>query len=321
MGMKRLLLLITLITFTHNTYAQRVSKETLLTLTAPIEFTCIGLDGFFRQQFASPLYTEYVLPSHFGHLAYLLHYSSNVQEPYDFVLGVFDIFHTRMKDCHWVNALSFSLLLDQLPGYLQDMCIQKEQEELEKSIEEVIYKRLFARFTKLSNNPMDGINSMDTFLETIDQVVKPTAREISELVTKSAQKRQVRELQDIVTRFIESALEKVVWNPQTQHDSWDSLCILAEQIHQLHNCGIIHSPKTLNHLYWTLLYRYGYFLRSTKDILNPEVFEYIKADIAMHEYGWLATAEAEEFLTPKKEYLTYVLWECITDREAKALLL
>lgn len=324
MNMKRLLFIISLITLIHythtQTYTQKVNRETLSALTTPIAFTRIGLESFFVEQFNSPLYTECVLPSHFGHLAYLLHYSSNVNEPYDFVLGIFDIFHTRMKDCHWVNALSFSLLLDQLPGYLQDMCVQKEQEELEKSIQDILYKRLFARFTKISANPMDGINSMDTFLETIDQVVNPTAREISELVAKAAQKRQVRELQDIVTRFIESALEKIVWNPQTQHDSWDSLCILAEQIRQLHESGIIYSAKTVNQLYWTLLYRYGYFLRSTKDLLNPEVFEYIKADIAMHQYDWLATAEAEEFLTPKKEYIKYILWECITDQQAQILL-
>ncbi len=301
-------------------HAVKINRETLLGLTAPIVFTRLGLESFFIEQFNSPLYTQAVLPSHFGHLAYLLHYSSNVEEPYDFVLGVFDIFHTRMKDCHWINALSFSLLLDQLPGYLQDMCVQKEQEKLEKSIRDVLNKRFFDRFTKFSNNPMDGVNSFDTFMSTLDEVVNPTAREIAELVAKAAQKRPVHELQNVVSRFIESALEKIVWNPQTQHDSWDSLCILAEQIHQLHECGIIYSTKTLNHLYWTLLYRYGYFLRSTKDILNPEVFEYIKADIANHHYEWLGTAEAEEFLTPKKDYIKYVLWECITDREAQVLL-
>ncbi|MBY0110277.1 MAG: hypothetical protein K2X90_04155 [Candidatus Babeliaceae bacterium] len=319
--MKRLLLtFISLLALNDLVYAQKINKEALLTLTSPIVFTRIGLESFFVDQFSSPLYTECVLPSHFGHLAYLLHYSSNVEDPYDFVLGIFDIFHTRMKDCHWVNALSFSLLLDQLPAYLQDMCVQKEQEELEKSIEDIIYKRLFARFTKLSNNPMDGVNAIDTLLETIDQVVKPTAQEISQMLTKSAEKRPVRELQEIVTRFIESALEKIVWNPQTQHDSWDSLCILAEQIRLLHDQGIIYSTKTLNHLYWTLLYRYGYFLRSTKDMLNPEVFEYIKADIMMHQYDWLASPEAEEFLTPKKEYLKYILWECIADQQAQAIL-
>lgn len=324
MNIKRLLCSVSLITLTHHnhlaTYPQKISRETLSTLTTPIAFTRIGLESFFVEQFNSPLYTQCVLPSHFGHLAYLLHYSSNVNEPYDFVLGIFDIFHTRLKDCHWVNALSLSLLLDQLPCYLQDMCIQKEQEELEKAIQDVLYKRLFARFTKISGNPMDGINSMDTLVETLDQVVNPTAREISELVTKAAQKRPVRELQDIVTRFVESALEKIVWNPQTQHDSWDSLCILAEQIRQLHECGIIHSVKTVNHLYWTLLYRYGYFLQSTKDLLNPEVFEYIKTDITMHQYEWLTTAESEDFLTLKKEYLKYILWECITDRQAQMLL-
>jgi hypothetical protein len=319
MNMKRLLFFITLVPFIQYTYCQ-TKKEAILELTTPIAFTRIGLQSFFTTQFNMPDYTQYVLPSHFGHIASLLHFSKNVNEPYEFILGIFDIFHTRMKDCYWVNALSLSLFLDQLPGYLQEMCTEKEKELLEKAIEEVLYKRLFSRFTKLSNNPMDGINNMDTLLETLDQVVKPTALEISELVTKAAQKRPVRELQEIITRFIESAFEKIVWNPQTQHDSWDSLCILAEQVRQLHNCGIIPSSKTANHLYWTLLYRYGYFLRSTKDILNPEVFDYIKSDIAMHQYDWLATAEAEEFLTPKKEYLKYVLWECIAEREAQILL-
>lgn len=317
--MKKLLITLSLITFAQYTHTH--TKETLSSLTTPIVFTRIGLESFFVDQFSSPLYTELVLPSHFGHLAYLLHYSSNVQEPYDFVLSVFDIFHTRMKDCHWVNALSFSLLLNQLPDYLQDMCMQKEQELLEQSIKDIIYKRLLSRFTKISRNPLDGVSPIDTFLETIDHIVDPTAREISELITQAAQKRPVRELQDIVTRFIESALEKIVWNPQTQQDSWDSLCILAEQIGHLHDCGLIHSPKTANHLYWSLLYRYGYFLQSTKDVLKPELFDYIKADVAMHEYAWLSTPESEEFLTPKKEYLKYILWECVAQKEAQAVLL
>jgi hypothetical protein len=327
MIMKRLLWGISLISaitmlpaHTHSHYAQKITQETLTTLTLPIDFTRTGLQSFFVDQFNSPLYTEYILPSHFGHLAYLLHYSSTVHEPYDFVVGVFDIFHTRMKDCQWVNALSLSLLLDQLPKYIQEMCREKEQEPLEKSIEEILYKRLFSRFTKLSNNPMDGVNNLETLLETMDQIVKPASHEISELVTKAAQKRPVKELQDIVTRFIESALEKVVWNPQTQHDSWDSLCILAEQISQLHDCGIIYSAKTVNHLYWTLLYRYGYFMRSTKDMINPEVFDYIKSDIALHQYNWLCYPEAEDFLTTKSDYIKYLMWECIAERQAEMLL-
>ncbi len=295
--------------------AAPLTKEAFETMTRPIAFNRAGLELFFIEQFNVPTYTEHILPSHFGHLAHFLHYSNTIVEPYDFVLTVFDIFHTRMKDTHWVNALSFSLLLEQLPRYLQTMCMQKEQETLQESIKDILYKRFISRFTKYSQNPLDGINTFDTFLNTIDEVINPTAQEISELVTKAAQKRPVTDLQNIVSRFIESALEKIVWNPQTQQDSWDCVCILAEQINHLHTCGIIQSSKTVNHLYWSLLYRYGYFLRSTKDILVPALFDYIKEDLAARHHDWLATPEVEGFLTPKKDYLKYIIWECIAEKE------
>ncbi len=292
-------------------HAAPLNKTSFETLTRPIIFNKAGLELFFIEQFNMPGYTEHILPSHFGHMAHFLHFSNTIAEPYDFVLTVFDIFHTRMKDCHWVNALSFSLLLDQLPRYIQQLCMQKEHEELTATIKDILYKRFISRFTKFSQNPMDGINTFDTFLSTMDEVINPTALEISELVTKATQKRPVADLQNIVSRFIESAVEKIVWNPHTQEDTWDSVCMLAEQITYLHTCGIIPSSKTVNHLYWSLIYRYCYFLRSTKDIINEKLFDYIKNDLAGGQQQWLDIPETEEMLTPKKEHLKYVIWECI----------
>lgn len=303
------------IVFIPQLYSTSLTQTNLETLTRPLTFNHAGLELYFAEQFNSPLYTEHILPAHFGHLAHFLDYGSTLAEPYDFTLTILDIFHTRMKDTLWVNALSFSLLLEQLPRYLQNMCAVSEQETLKESIREILYRRLLNRFTQLSQNPMDGINSFDTLLHTLDEVVDPTSLEISELVMHATKKRPIRDLQELVTRFIESALEKILWNPKTHHDSWDSVCILAEQIQHLYDCGIIHSLKIVNHLYWTLLYRYGYFLRSAQDMLNQETFEYIKMDIAQNYHEWLTLPESDELLTPKLEYLKYILWECITHRE------
>ncbi len=295
--------------------AHTLNSEKLEIFTRPVVFNRAGLEIFFAEQFNNPVYVEHILPSHFGHLAHFLHFGKSLADPYDFVMTVFDIFHMRLKGTHWVNALSLSLLLEQLPFYLHDICISREQERLEETIKDILYRRFIARFSKFAQNPMDGINSFDTFLQTIDEFIDPTASEISHLINQGRQKKPVLELQTLVSRFVESALEKVIWNPQTQHDSWDSVCILAEQINILHASGIINSQKTVNHLYWTLLYRYEYFLRSAKEILNQDVFDYIKNDLAMNDREWLVLAESEEFLTSKKEYLKYVLWECIADKE------
>ena len=291
-------------------------SDELLALTTPITFTRVGLESFFTDQFNSPLYTDAVMPCHFGPLAQLLHFSIGLEDPYDFASRIFDIFHTRLKDCRWVNALSLSLLLQQLPTHLEAMCAPPPEENLEQDIKDILYKNLFSRFTHLTKNPLDALNSIDTLGETLDQIVNPAALEISELVAKAAQKRPAYELQDIVTRFIESALEKVVWNANTQHDTWDSACILAAQLNQLYECNIIRSQKALNHLYWTILYRYGYFLQTTKEQLAQETFEHIKDSLASGRQDWLYTPELEDFLIPKTEYLKYIVWECITEREA-----
>lgn len=296
-----------------------LDKQNIEALTTPIVFTRPGLELFFSEQFNSPLYGAHILPAHFGHLAHFLHYSYTLPEPYPFVITVFDIFHMRLKDALWVNALSLSLLLEKLPQYLERLCVQKEQELLQESIKDILYQKFITRFSQLSQNPMDGINPVDTFLQNIDQLVNPAAQEIAALVEKNGQKRPVRELQELVTRFIESALEKVVWNPQSQQDTWDSACLLAEQVRQLHDMGIIYSPQVLNHLYWTIIYRYCHFLRSTKDTLEPFVFEYVQNHIATKEPVWLCGAETEPFLTAKTDYLKAVIWECLAEKAVNRL--
>ena len=158
-------------------HAKHLTQESYALLTQPVAFTRTGVEFFFTSQFNAPEYSECVMPSHFGHLTHFLHYGSTLERPQDFVTTIFDIFHTRMKDTHWVNALAFTLFLEQLPRYTQQLCEDADQHNLKQDIQDILYKRLFARFTQFSNNPMDGINGLDTLVQTIDDIVNPPLKD------------------------------------------------------------------------------------------------------------------------------------------------
>ena len=77
--------------------------------------------------------------------------------------------------------------------------------------------------------------------------------------------------------------------------------------------GLIYSPKLANHLYWALLYRYGYFLKAMKSQLGQKFFDTIKYDLVRTDYAWLNVPEQEEFLLAKASYLKHIIWECSFD--------
>jgi len=110
-----------------------------------------------------------------------------------------------------------------------------------------------------------------------------------------------------VVHFLETALDKLIWNPRENLETWDSCKLIASRLEQLHACGIIPSERELNLLIWTLFCRFGYFIQSMGNQIPDKVYAAIKQDLCEPGCSCLEIGELADDVITKKEYLSIVV--------------
>ena len=277
-----------------------LSKQELLQRFArPIIFDRANIQTFLTDVFNHRLYGVYCLPSNFMHIADFLSHSTQVEHPRDFSISIFNLFHTRLKESFWVNPYALAQMLEVITQQCAGMCEPTNHTSSRAAIKKALYNAMLSRFHELKKDPEYFMTSL--------------ANEIIALVEQPEQE-TISELQHTVTRFIESALDKVIWDPREQESCWESCKLIAEQLHALHRAHIIRNETALNHCYWSLVYRFCYFLETTGEHLTPETYSIIKNDLVAKNCSFLALEEQEAFVLSKIRRLQLAL----IDGEVKA---
>jgi hypothetical protein len=247
-----------------------------------------GIKLFFTNYFNTPLYTQRILPACFIHLIDFLNHGIQTRQPDDYVTIIFTLFHQRLKCCLWVNPYALLAFLEQLPELLATRCKKGggAQPRAER-ITTILIDKFTDHFTEFQRNPRE-------FLAKV-------GREIDKSLAGA------EALSHEVVHFLETALDKLIWNPRENLETWDSCKLIASRLEQLHACGIIPSERELNLLIWTLFCRFGYFIQSMGNQIPDKVYAAIKQDLCEPGCSCLEIGELADDVITKKEYLSIVV--------------
>lgn len=269
------------------------TQKTLAAFVHPVQFRPIDIQYFFLERFNDRFYAESFLPLCFLHMEDFLHYSAISREPRVLALVTLDLFHQKLKEARWVNPFALSILLKQLPMRLGPLCADELDVQKSKT-KQIIFDAIEADFDRFKNDPEEFITTLaDSIVEEIVNPSVPTAREVSEMAV----------------RFIESALDKVIWDPRDQEYTWESVKLIAQQLEVLHDHNIIIYEKDLNHLLWSLISRFCYFVEISGNDLSMACYQIIKEDIndCAARAPFLLKEELEAYSLTKKDRLMEVV--------------
>jgi hypothetical protein len=259
----------------------------------PITIDHQGFDTFFKKTFNHPLYGQEFLPASFMHLGDLLKYTSCVTDQETYAATIIDLFHQRSKESLWVNPYAFSEMLDMLAHELKPMVTAARSVTKVEQIKKEIYDALVTNFDEFKKNPDDTIN---TLAHTLCAIVPSTNPNFIMV-------------QNNIVRFLEQGLSKLVWAPSEQLDTWESCKVIAYQLASLCQDGLISDKHTLNQLYWSLIYRYCYFLKTSASELSIDILHAIGQELSQHKVIPFTMSENETFLQTKQEQLEQALLE------------
>jgi len=253
----------------------------------PVNFSPEGLEAFFTHQYNTRQYTQAFLPCCFVHVLDFLSHAHTTRDPHTFAIASLDTFHQRLKDTTWVNPYALSQLLEHLPGYIAPLC---KDQDAQQAYQSILHHAILYDFDTLKQDPQ-------AFL-------KKTADAIYDI---NASRETIREVQQRTIRCIESALDKLIFSPSEQFDTWRVFITLGHQLEKLYEHNIIPDETYLNHMLWSLTYRYSHFLEQAGAYLAIETYNEIRSSLAHDEASFLEWEEIEVYMTDKQTHLLQAL--------------
>jgi hypothetical protein len=286
--MHRLSLLCMVALCMRSSAVQPGNQELLQQFAKPIIFNRANIQTFLTDVFNHRLYGTYCLPSNFMHIADFLSHTAQVENPRDFSISIFNLFHARLKESFWVNPYACAQILEVIAQQCAPLCEDTTKANSRAAIKKTLYNAMLSRFHELKADPEYFMTNL------ADEIIT---------IAEQPEKEAICELQHAITRFIESALDKIIWDPREQESCWESCKLIAEQLHTLYQARILRNETALNHCYWSLVYRFCYFLETTGEHISPETYALMKQDLATKNCVFLALEEQEEFILSKSKRL------------------
>jgi hypothetical protein len=254
-----------------------------------------------QKDLQDPRYRQDILPCNFSYPTQLLDYGIKSNQSPQFAYNVFSLFSKLLKGSEYVNAYSFSGFIAQMPdllksyfaGYNPESSNQlilandlDMLERLQRSVSSIVYTKFSQDFATCKTNP-------ELFLEDLTKrIVMVTTQEVTR-----------EQLRQIIIRFLEVGLSKLVWSPRDEEKTWELVKTISQNIASFMQYNIIDDLNDIDELFWTLVHRYRYFLELHSTDMSLTFYQKIKNDIINHKILLFELEEQEPFLQPKSACL------------------
>ncbi len=257
-----------------------------------------------------PQYRREILPNDFSALSHFITFGTNNNLSAPYLRSVVKLFSNMLKSSQYVNASAFSQLLEDLPAQLLPyFALPASRAYITNS---ALYDATFVdRFNATVNNML--FSKFSTEYASFRQDPNAFLQNISTNIVTIAQEEITQEqLRQGIIRFCEIALNKLVWDPTTHAQTWDSTKKIAEQLATLLEHNILDDANDLDDLYWTLLNRYCYFIELTATDMPESFYASVREDLRSNNIVLFALKEQDFMVEPKLSYMQRTLIEAET---------
>lgn len=291
-------------TSTTNTIApiaKTIIHDTTDTLKQQSPLSSFHLLHSIHRDLQDPKYRQDILPNNFSYMVQLLDYGVKTDQDREYAGNVLRLFSNLLKGSEYVNSYVFSALIEQIPSLLKPyfMGFKFESgsqlilandldmlERLQRMVTSIVYTKFAQDFTNCKTNPEQFLNDLT------QRIVTATSQEVS-----------IEQLRQVIIRFLEVGLSKLIWSPKDEEKTWESVKTISHNIASLMEYNIIDDLNDVDALYWTLVHRYRYFLELHSTDMPLACYQKIKNDMLNQKLFLFELEEQESFLPTKQTCL------------------
>jgi len=222
------------------------------------------------------------------------------------------LFYNKIKACELIDDTVIQQLLNNMPKLL-DRYFDHDYKLLEfdlmfikKNIENMMLTRFTSELPSFMNNPDVFISDLATGISSLYE----KQLELKNKDIKNAQKRE--RLRQIIFRFLDTGLNKTIWNPESYESIWDSFTRIAHGLQVMAHHEVINHSDDLDDLFWTHVHRFCFFLDLTGARLPLSFYEQVENDLNTGVVYFLEAPEQDEGIKSKKETLIEALAQAKT---------
>ena len=268
----------------------------------PINFSKNGINFFLKDVFNNNEYKK-LLPHNLDHIKYFLTYGAKTNQGLTYPQAVLRLFSSKLKETSYVNAYNFEDFLKTLPQLVKKYFTTKEDStDKHEEIKNIIYKNFMNKFDIFKEQPAVFVSSLAKEIEAI-----------FEIESKLKQKLEEEKLRQLIIRFVDLNLNKIVWSPYDNDDIWENIKEVGSSIKQLHTANIVTNPADINDMYRSLTFQFCKFLDLAGSDLSLEFYQKVADDINANSVEFVEQPEKEDIKSKKQHII-----EAIIEGNAKA---
>ena len=259
----------------------------------PLEYSRSSISFFLQNTFNHLKYPQEYLALNFGHVSQGISLAPQHHHPRRFVRKVLGLFSLKLHDIY-VNPYAWcSFLEDLMKDAGPHMDAEAEKDYILEAFKQAIGACLLEKFDQLRREPARTLHDLS---ENIYDIAYP----------QGEQDISIRELQHSLHYFLYQGMSLLVWSPEDQEDTWQSMLAIASRLEQCAEHNLI-DYDMLDDLYWALLERYALFLSVAGLELGPEYFEVACSAVQTDRNAFWYDEERELYITTKYEFLRKAL--------------
>ncbi len=214
------------------------------------------------------------------------------------------LFHNKIKSCDLILGKVTNCIIENFNEYLgryfdnTDDNFKTELEIIRKNLEKIVLSQLNDQFAK-----------QETFNKS--KVTQQISDDIFELITQSVNRIQKKfdayqakeRLRHVILRFVETLLDKTVWDDNSAEEIWPSFISISNNIQKMAGTGIIDHFDDLDDLLWSLTHCFCRYFTSFGISVPTTVYETIERDLRQNSVSFLEEPEQDECIKTKKEHI------------------
>ncbi len=259
----------------------------------PIRYTSQSITNFLTGPFNHPKYPQDFLARNFSHVNQIVSLASQNKHPRHFIKKGLNLFFLKLHNIV-INPYAFCSFIEQLITNVEEhMREDSIRERTLEAFKQTVGAFLVDHFEQLRYDPDETLHELA--LQLYDLAHPGDNEDIT-----------IRELQHALHYFLSQGLRLVVWSPDDQEYTWESLMTIASRLEQCAQYNLIDS-EMLDDLYWALLNRYTVFLSIAGAELDPKVYDIACKDMRQDAQAFWNSEERELYITTKFDHLREAL--------------
>ena len=214
------------------------------------------------------------------------------------------LFHNKIKSCDLILGKVTNSIIENFNAYLgryfddTDDNLKTELEIIRKNLEKIILNQLSEQFSA-----RESFNKSTIVQQISNDIFALINQSFSHLQKKFDDHKTKARLRNLILRFIETLLDKTIWDDNSAEEIWPSFIAISNNIINLASTGIIDHFDDLDDLLWSLTHCFCRYFTSFGISVPTAVYKTIELDLRNNSVSFLEEPEQDECIKTKKDHI------------------